>query len=208
MSGVRDWPDLRLWAAETLGLALPDPTADRLRRYIDILRFWNRKVALVSQRDLPSILVKHVADSLVAAVHCDAARRIADLGSGAGFPGLVIALLRPEAHVTLIEARGRKVSFLEEACRTAAIANAQVVHARIEVAAAAAEHAASYDLITSRALADLAQVVALAHPLGAPGARVLCMRAADAPVPPEAQVHRYLLPDGTPRQLTLVTLAR
>ncbi len=201
---VRDWPGLCAWAAATLHLSLDDAVLAALQRYVELLRFWNRKVALVSQQDLPAILVKHVADSLVAAAHCAPARRVADLGSGAGFPGLVIALVHPGTQVTLIEARGRKVSFLEEAVRTTPVPNARILHARIETVAEDPSHANAYDLITSRALADIDRVIPLARPLATPDGRILCMRAATPPTRADSEEIAYALPDGTPRQLTRV----
>lgn len=204
---MHDWDSLRDWATRVAGLDLTAAALHQLRRYADQLLQWNRKVALVSRGDIESVLVKHVADSLVAAAHCGAARTIADLGSGAGFPGLVIAIVHPGATVCVIESRGKKVSFLEEAVRCAAIANAEVVQARIEALAVDARHRGRYDLVTSRALADIDQLVALARPLAADGARLLAMRAAGAPVPDGAETIEYELPDHTPRRLALLHLS-
>jgi 16S rRNA (guanine527-N7)-methyltransferase len=103
--------------------------------------------------------------------------------------------------VTLIEARGKKVSFLEEACRVAGIRNAEPMHARIEDAARTPPHPHRYDFVTSRALADLDALRTLAKPLAAPGARLVAMRSAAGDVPAGAERIDYLLPDGTPRAL-------
>lgn len=201
-----EWERLRAWSREVAGLAPSDRAMDQLRRYMDVLRVWNRKVALVAQDDLPSILHKHVADSLFVAAHCGDTDRVADLGSGGGFPGLVIAIVRPGARVTLIEARGKKASFLEEACRAAGIGNAEPVHGRIEAVSGEPRRRAAYDRITSRALADLDVLRDLAQPLAAPDALLLAMRSASAPVPPGWRRVDYSLPDGTPRALVTLNL--
>jgi 16S rRNA (guanine527-N7)-methyltransferase len=203
---VQDWNSLRDWAARVTGIEPTAAVLHQLHRYVELLLQWNQKVALVSRGDLESVLVKHVADSLVAAAHCGAARTVADLGSGAGFPGLVIAIVHPGTTVCVIESRGKKISFLEEAVRCAAIANAEVLQARIEALAGDPRHRGRYDLITSRALADIDQLLALARPLAVPGARLLAMRAAGAPVPEGAEVVEYELPDGTPRRLVSLAL--
>lgn len=203
---MRDWKALQDWSARCAGLPLTPDALARLRAYVDLLLQWNRKVALVSQGDLPTLLGRHVADSLVAAAHVGEARTIADLGSGAGFPGLVIAIVRPAARVAVVESRGRKVTFLEEACRCAAIGNAEVVQARIEALATDPRHRHHYDLLTSRALADLDRLLSLARPLAAPRAKLLAMRAAGAATPATATAIAYELPDGTPRQLAIVDL--
>ena len=202
-----EWERLREWSRKSAGLSLTDAAMDQLRRYVDVLRVWNRKVALVAQDDLRSVLDKHVADSLFVAAHCGGVRAAADLGSGAGFPGLVIAIVHPEVRVALIEARGKKVSFLEEARRVAGIRNAEPVHGRIEAVASAPQHHGAYERITSRALADLDVLRALAQPLAAPGSVLLAMRAASAPAPVGAERLDYALPDGTPRALVKITLS-
>ena len=198
---MSDWNSLQEWSRTAAGLELSDGVVGQLRRYVDALRVWNRKMALVARADLSTILDKHLADSLFAAAHCPAEATVADLGSGAGFPGLVIAIVRPAARVTLIEARGKKVSFLEEACRVAGIRNAEPIHARIEDAARTPPHPRRYDFVTSRALADLDALRTLAKPLAAPGARLVAMRSAAGDVPAGAERIDYLLPDGTPRAL-------
>ena len=201
-----EWERLRGWSRQSAGLSLTDEAMDQLRRYVEVLLVWNRKVALVAQDDLRSVLDKHVADSLFVAAHCGGVRAAADLGSGAGFPGLVIAIVHPEVRVALIEARGKKVSFLEEARRAARIRHAEPVHGRIEAVASSPQHRAAYDRITSRALADLDVLRVLAQPLAAPEAVLLAMRAASAPVPAGAQRIDYSLPDGTPRALVQMAL--
>ncbi len=106
----------------------------------------------------------HVADSLVA-LELDAvreARRIADLGSGAGFPGLALAVALPDAAVSLIESQRRKCDFLERACAAAAIENAAVVCVRAEEWG---EGACANDVVVARALAPQAVVLEYAAPL-------------------------------------------
>jgi 16S rRNA (guanine527-N7)-methyltransferase len=102
----------------------------------------------------------HLADSLVALEleEVRAAATIADLGSGAGLPGLPLAIALPHATVSLVESSIRKCEFLERAVRKCDLANAEVVHARIE------EWAASVDLVTARALAPLEVVIEYAAP--------------------------------------------
>ena len=108
----------------------------------------------------------HVADSLTGlevAELCEA-RRIGDIGSGAGFPGLVLALALPAAEVDLIESVGRKCDFISRAIEAAGIANASVLHARSEEIAAT-EARDSYDVVTARAVGRLSTLAELASPL-------------------------------------------
>jgi 16S rRNA (guanine527-N7)-methyltransferase len=106
----------------------------------------------------------HIADSLVALELevTRAAREIADLGAGAGLPGLPLAVARPDAQVVLIESNNRKCEFIAAAARASSIDNATAVHARAEAWAAGHER---FDLVTARALAPLAVVAEYAAPL-------------------------------------------
>jgi 16S rRNA (guanine527-N7)-methyltransferase len=124
--------------------------------------------AITAVRDPAEGVDVHVADSLVAldvpAVR--AARRIADLGSGGGFPGLALAIALPAAHVALVESVGRKCAFLASAATSLGLANVEVVNARAE---AWEEGLGAHDLVAARALAPLPVVVEYAAPLLAPG---------------------------------------
>jgi 16S rRNA (guanine527-N7)-methyltransferase len=198
------WAELAAWATDAAGLSLSALQLDQLRAYVDLLQRWNAKIALVSQRDLDEILSKHVADSLFAAAHCGAARRIADLGSGGGFPAVPTAVLHPSVEVCCFEATAKKVSFLEATRAALRLTNISVREGRIEAAAADTGQRAKYDLVTSRALADLDRLSALARPLLSSGGRLMAMRAAGAMVPTGGDVISYLLPDGTPRELVIL----
>jgi 16S rRNA (guanine527-N7)-methyltransferase len=199
------WEALHDWARDAVGVTIATAQLQQLRAYIDTLQLWNRRMALVSQRDLEVILSKHVADSVAAAAWCGAARRIADLGSGAGFPGVPIAILHPQAQVCLMESIGKKASFLEEARRAARLLNLTVFNGRIESAWAMPAHRGAYDLVTARALTDLNGLLTLAAPLLSAGGRLMAMRAAEAGAPPGSQVIPYRLPDDTPRELLIIS---
>jgi 16S rRNA (guanine527-N7)-methyltransferase len=125
-------------------------------------------------RDTSAIDV-HVADSLTAlALECvTRARVVADLGSGAGFPGLVLAVALPEASVALVESVGRKCAFLERLCMASGAANAHVVHTRAENWP---EGIGLHDLVVARALAPLAVICEYAAPLLALGGSLVAWK--------------------------------
>jgi len=140
-----------------------DPeAAAALARLLDLLE--RDDTAPTTVRARPDALDVHVADSLsgleLPAVR--AARRIADIGAGAGFPGLVLAAALPGAQVALVESVGRKCAWLERAIGEMGIANARVVNARAE---AWPEGIGAHDLVTARALAPLNVLVEYAAPL-------------------------------------------
>jgi 16S rRNA (guanine527-N7)-methyltransferase len=204
------WHALRDWVDAQTDLALTASQWEQLRIYLDTLLTWNRKLALVSQRDPLQIIDKHVADSLFAASRCVDEDAVVDLGSGAGFPAFPIAIARPAARVCLIESRGKKASFLEEVRRAASIRNALVCHRRIESVAKDLEHRSQYSLATARALTNLDEFHRMARPFLAAGGRAMAMRSArEDPAVDRlgTEIVDYSLPDGTPRRLLISKLA-
>jgi len=127
-------------------------TRDRLTAYADLLVRWNARINLVSRPDLAQLWPRHIADSLQLAALIPQGARVVDMGSGGGFPGLVIAMAT-DAHVTLIESDQRKAAFLREASRVAGV-RTRVIAARIEAA-----EAGPADIVTARALAPLPQLL-------------------------------------------------
>ncbi len=143
---------------------LTDAAKGDLRCFVALLQEWQRTHNLISPATLPDIWTRHVADSLQLLEHAPAFREWVDLGSGAGFPGLVVAIAakaRPERHFTLVESNFKKAAFLRAAIRETG-PNAEVVAERIE--AHAPKMAGSADIVSARALAPLEDLLKLAAP--------------------------------------------
>jgi 16S rRNA (guanine527-N7)-methyltransferase len=153
--------------------ALPPATADALGSLLALVA--GDPAAPTTVRDPAVAVDAHVADALVALelAPVRAARRVADLGSGAGFPGLVLAAALPDAEVALVEANRRKCAFLARAAVQMALTNVVVVADRAESWSAGID---TRDLVTARALAPLAVLVEYAAPLLAPGGRLLAWK--------------------------------
>ena len=157
-------------------------TASRLDRLVDRLLLWQKKINLVANSTLTEIWTRHVADSLQLLALAPHDRTWVDLGSGAGFPGLVIACAlagRAGARVHLVESTKKKAAFLDEAARTLDLP--VTVHPmRIE------EFVATFherpDVVTARALAPLAKLLDLAAPLLKTGAKGLFLKGQDVEV--------------------------
>jgi 16S rRNA (guanine527-N7)-methyltransferase len=131
---------------------LSDEQADQLRRHYDLLVRWNKVLNLTAIRTLEEAVERHYCESIFAAAHLPQGRlSVADLGSGAGFPGIPIAVVRPECSVTLIESHQRKAVFLQEAARE--LPNVRVIGKRAE------DVSERFDLVVSRAVkySDIAE---------------------------------------------------
>lgn len=140
------------------GLALSPQQAAQFERYAADLIDWNRRVNLTSITRPDEIVDKHFLDSLsvLAAWDVPAGSRIVDVGSGAGFPGLPIAIARPDVHLTLLEATRKKCAFLRHVANAIQLDRVTVVNARAEDAGREPAHRERYDLAVARAVAEMA----------------------------------------------------
>jgi 16S rRNA (guanine527-N7)-methyltransferase len=153
--------------------------AAAIERLLDLLE--RDETAPTAVRDRAQAREVHVADSLsgLELPEVRNARRIADLGAGAGFPGLVLAAALPHARVALVESVGRKCAWLQHATDVMGLANAEVVHARAEEWPAGLD---ANDLVTARALASLNVLVEYASPLLAEGGALVAWKGRRDPV--------------------------
>lgn len=157
-------------------------TLDRLEAFVALVEKWQRAQNLISAKTLPEIWRRHVADCAQLVTLFPTARIWLDLGSGAGFPGLVVALLigdRPGAHVHLVESDGRKCAFLRSAIR-ATSAPATVHEGRVEaILNVPGSVPGAVDIVTARALAPLDRLLAWAFPVIARGAQGAFLKGRD-----------------------------
>lgn len=154
-----------------LDIALPASAAGRLISFLELIAKWNRVYNLTAIREADKALTHHVLDCLAVLPHLTGGRT-ADVGSGAGLPGIPLALARPDWRVTLIESNHKKSTFLTQALAELGIANAAVAAERVETV----EPAGGFDLVISRAFSDLPEYVRLSGRLVAPEGTLVAMK--------------------------------
>jgi 16S rRNA (guanine527-N7)-methyltransferase len=157
--------------AQELGIALDAVQAAALMRLLAELRDWNTRFNLTAIREPVDMVDKHLLDSLSIQPHLHG-RRIADIGTGAGFPGLPLAVVNPRRSFTLIEATGKKVQFLRHAIEALRIENVEIVQARAETW----RPRAPFDCVIARALGKVADFIRVAGHLCARDGRMLAMK--------------------------------
>ena len=164
-------------ASHALGLSIDDEQVEQLLAYLALLQRWNTTYNLTAVRDLQAMWIQHVVDCMAAipAVrrHLPKGRRarILDVGSGGGLPGVVWAILMPEADITCVDTVGKKAAFIRQVAGTLRLRNLQARHARVETL-----KEPGFDLITSRAFASLADFTRLTRHLVAPSGEWLAMK--------------------------------
>lgn len=150
----------------------PDPRArERLVAFVLLLTRWNRAFNLTAVRDPLEMVPRHLLDSLTVSAYLHG-ERLLDVGTGAGLPGIPLAVVHPARRFCLLDSNGKKTRFVRQAASELGLRNVTVVQARIE----SYPGPGKFDTIVSRAVASLAELAASAEPLAARPARLLVMK--------------------------------
>lgn len=154
-----------------LHLDLDDEALSKLAGFVDLLKKWNRVYNLTAVRDPREMITRHILDSLVVAPFLTAGRLL-DVGTGAGLPGLPLAIAVPELCVTLLDSNAKKLRFVRQAVADLGLGNVEVVQARMQEY----QPARSFDMVISRAVASLGDLYRQTAHLVRPGGRMLFMK--------------------------------
>ncbi|MCJ7664841.1 MAG: 16S rRNA (guanine(527)-N(7))-methyltransferase RsmG [Desulfobacterales bacterium] len=173
---VPDITAILVKGAEQISITLTSQVVENYLFYIEELKKWNKSINLTSLATDRDIAVKHFLDSLTVAPFLQDARRVLDIGTGAGFPGLPLKILSPSIELLLLESSQKKCSFLHHIVRGLKLAGVEIVHGRAEDRTMIERYAGGFDLVLSRALADLPTSLQLALPYTKRGGRIVGMR--------------------------------
>lgn len=156
-------------------LSITDEQLEKLTIILEMLNTWNSALNLTAIRDVKQMAVLHILDSAVAApvvASVEGVKHVADVGTGAGFPGLVLAVLHPELNFTLIDSVGKKLSFVRQVSARLKLSNVEMINKRCEEI----EHE-PFDCIVSRAFAPIERMVSWCLPLLKDDGRFVAMKA-------------------------------
>ena len=171
MSG---WPEQLITGAAALDVEFDESVAQRMLDYLAILEKWNRAYNLTSVTGTGEQVVWHLLDSLSIARWLQGSSAV-DVGTGAGLPGIPLALAHAGLSFTLVESRAKRVRFLDQVCRELQLENVEIRHSRAEDFRVTG----GFDTVVARALAALPKLVTLTGHLLAPGGIILAMKGRD-----------------------------
>jgi len=157
-------------SAQALNIALTDTQSDHLLQYLHLLHKWNQAYNLTAVRDINEMLDRHIIDSLTVLPYLHGHRHC-DVGTGAGLPGVPLAIMRPEDEFILVDSNGKKTRFLTQVIYELQLQNITIVNQRIETY----QHE-PFDTIMSRAFASLADMVDVTRHLCGPSTIIIAMK--------------------------------
>ena len=162
-----------------LGGTLTDGQLSQFAAYSALLKEWNQKMNLTAITDDDGISVKHFLDSILPLYHMELPQNasLADIGTGAGFPGIPLKIIRPDLNVTLVDSLNKRITFLETVCKELNLSNVTCIHGRAEELGKDNKYREKFDLVTSRAVANLRVLGEYCLPLVKTGGQFLALKA-------------------------------
>lgn len=161
---------------EELGINLSEKQKEDFYTYMNLLISWNEKVNLTAITEPKDVIIKHFVDSLTIFKALEPGKKIIDVGTGAGFPGIPIKIYDETAKVTLLDSLNKRIIYLNDVIQKLEIKNIESIHGRVEEIANKKEYRQQYDVATSRAVAALNILVEYLLPLVKVGGKCICMK--------------------------------
>lgn len=155
-----------------MGVPLDSAQQQKLLDYIALIVKWNKVYNLTAVREPEAMVAHHLLDSLAVLPHLTGAHRLIDVGSGAGLPGIPLAIVRPDMKIALLDSNHKKTTFMRQACLELGLTNAEVVCERVEKW----QPQDKYDVVISRAYSELKEFVRLSAHLVAKGGKLYAMK--------------------------------
>lgn len=167
--------DLLVRGSENLGIPLDTRKIQKFLSYSDLIKKWNNKINLTSVTDYKEIVVKHFLDSLTVSEFITDGQNILDIGTGAGFPGIPIAIVSESLHITVLDSREKKIFFINEVLRELGLRNVKTVSGRAEDCNNGLSRN-NFDFVLTRAVGDIDEVLSLSSPYIKDNGKIILMR--------------------------------
>lgn len=166
-------------AANNLEIKLDDKQIDKFYTYMNLLLEWNEKINLTAITKPEEIILKHFIDSITISKYIKEGATLVDVGTGAGFPGIPLKIIRNDIQMTLLDSLNKRINFLQEVIQTLELTKIEAIHARVEEFAKDKKYRERYDYATSRAVANLSTLSEYLIPLVRIGGKCICMKGSE-----------------------------
>lgn len=164
---------------QKLNIEIEDNQIDNFHKYMELLLEWNQKMNLTAITQEDDVILKHFVDSLTIQKYLKEGKSLADIGTGAGFPGIPLNIMNNDVKYTLVDSLNKRINFLNEVISNLDLKNIETMHSRIEEFGQNKKYRESFDIVTSRAVASLKVLLEYMLPLTKVGGICICMKASN-----------------------------
>ncbi|MCI9063193.1 MAG: 16S rRNA (guanine(527)-N(7))-methyltransferase RsmG [Clostridia bacterium] len=165
--------------SKEINIKLDDYCVDKFKKYMDLLLEWNEKINLTAITEKDEVILKHFIDSMTVLKYIKDNGDIVDVGTGAGFPGIPLSIVKDNLTVTLVDSLNKRINFLNEVKEKIQLENVKTIHSRAEDFGQNKEYREKYDVSVSRAVANLSVLVEYLLPLVKVGGKCICMKGSE-----------------------------
>lgn len=166
--------------SKVLGFNFSVEQLEKFYKYMNLLIEWNEKMNLTAITEPNDIILKHFIDSITINKYIENSVKVVDVGTGAGFPGIPLSIIRTDLQITLVDSLNKRLIFLQEIKKELELKNIDIVHARVEEIGQNKNYRETFDIATSRAVANLSTLSEYLVPLVKIKGKCVCMKASDA----------------------------
>ena len=174
-----DFKNKMIELARMINVKLTEEQVEDFFKYMNLLLEWNEKINLTAITDVDDIILKHFIDSMTVLKYIEKDKSIIDVGTGAGFPGIPIAIMREDVKITLLDSLNKRINFLNEVCSELKINNIETIHGRAEEAGQNKQYREKYDIAVSRAVANMTTLSEYLIPFVKVGGICICMKGSE-----------------------------
>ena len=174
-----DFKNKMIELSKKINVQLNDEQIKKYFDYMALLLDWNEKINLTAITEVDDVILKHFVDSMTVLKYIENEKSIIDVGTGAGFPGIPIAIMKKDVKITLLDSLNKRINFLNEVCRELKLNNVDTIHGRAEEIGKNKEHREKYDIAVSRAVANMSTLSEYLLPLVKIGGKCICMKGSE-----------------------------
>ena len=176
---IKEYSDLMIDYGKEINIEFTEEQLQKFYQYMNLLIEWNEKINLTAIVEPKEIILKHFIDSLTIIKYIEPNKSVIDIGTGAGFPGIPVKIMREDLDITLLDSLNKRIHFLNEVIQKLELKNITAVHARIEEYAKNKQYRETFDVATSRAVANLTTLSEYMLPMVDLKGMAICMKGSE-----------------------------
>ena len=176
---IQEFSNLMIDYGKEINIVFTEEQLQKFYQYMNLLIEWNEKINLTAIVEPKEIILKHFIDSLTIIKYIELNKSVIDIGTGAGFPGIPIKIMKEDLEITLLDSLNKRIHFLNEVIQKLELKNITAVHARIEEYAKNKQYREKFDVATSRAVANLTTLSEYMLPMVALKGMAICMKGSE-----------------------------